>query len=90
MTLKATFQSADNNWQNDGSTTYWFDVSFDVFNTTDEEYKVKKMILGVVESGSDEPCIVDDEGHPISGIWFECHVSDLPEHITDEIRETLK
>ena len=83
MTLKATFQSADNNRQN-GSITYWFEVSF-----VENEYS-EKMILGVVESGSDEPSIVDDESCPIAGGYLESRVSDLPEHVTDEIRETLR
>ncbi|HIF9337725.1 TPA: hypothetical protein ACX6RO_001813 [Photobacterium damselae] len=89
MSMKAQFQSADQNWQN-GSTTYWFDVTFDVFNKTDDEWESSKMVLGVVESGTDEPKIVNDESDPIEGYWFEAYVSDLILLVTDEIRQASK
>lgn len=81
--MKTEYLSKDNNWQN-GTTTYWFDVTFDVLR---DSWDAEKMILGVVESGSDEPIIVDDESYPIEGDWFECYVCDLPEYVTDEMRQ---
>lgn len=89
MALKSSFQSADQNWQN-GSTTYWFNVTFDKFNKTDDQWETSSMMLGVVESGSNDPVIVNDESYPIKGDWFECYVSDVIEHVTDEIRDLSK
>jgi len=72
---EATFQSKDQNWT-DEKTTYWFAV----------ELADESMILGVVEQGNSEPKIVDEDGAPIDGAWFEGQVSFLPELVTDEVR----
>lgn len=76
--MNATLTSKDNDW-NAGTTTYWFDVEFSV---NDEQYN---MVLGLSESGNDK-VILDDEGRPIIGVWFEPCVSELQEFVTEEMR----
>jgi|TARA_R110000850_G_C9738590_1_gene444125 hypothetical protein len=54
MTIQATFSAKDQNNQNE-STIYWFDVT---------EQGEEDEVYGIVESGSDEPRLLDCDGCP--------------------------
>jgi hypothetical protein len=73
---KYTYINKDQNYQN-GSTVYWFTCNFiDNDNLSN--------IFGVCHCGS-EVSILNDECEPISGAWYENQLSDLIDHVTQEM-----
>lgn len=83
---KATFTSADQNWQ-DGTTTYWFELEGEAYGTGvtfgDEPHGTT---FGVVESGGVIECYVDEESCPLTeGDRITLAVSKTIE-LTDEIK----
>ena len=70
--LNAEFIQKDNDWDKE-STTYWFDINGETY--------------GVVESGCDDPVIVDCDSCPVVlSDKKNIHLNDLAENVTEELR----
>ena len=75
MNMKASYKHKTQTFKKE-QTIYWFDVEFQLGRTT----------LGVVESGCDEPFIVDLEFNSIDGTLLGSCAKGLESHVTDDMR----
>lgn len=82
-TVNVEYTGKDQDW-NEGSTTYWFELTGHQFGTASE---FDGDVFGVVESGCDEPRFVDVDGCPVDGRGDEPAVRRaLADAVTDELR----
>jgi hypothetical protein len=79
----AKFIEADQNWQEE-STTYWFELNGTDYGTG---YEFNGETYGVVESGSDEPVIVNSDNYPLVDGDVETIAVRNTVAVTDEIRK---
>lgn len=79
----AKFIETDQNWQEE-STTYWFELSGTDYGTG---YEFNGETYGVVESGSDEPVIVDSDNCPLTDGDVETSAVRNTIVVTDEVQK---
>jgi len=60
--MKTQFIEKDQNWDA-GSTTYWFNLTGTDYGT---EIEFDNETYGIIESGCDDPVVVDSENRPMT------------------------
>lgn len=81
--MKIEYKGKDQNWQKDGSTVYWFELTGEDYGTG---AKFDGDVFGVVEKWVDSD-IVDCDGYPIEGNGNEVAAKNaLESAVTDEMR----
>jgi len=80
----ATFNSKDQDWNN-GSTTYWFEISGTDYGTGTDFAEFEGELFGVCESGS-EVKILDNDGAPLTAGDRLTIAATNCARVTDEMR----
>lgn len=82
--MKIEYKSKDENWQKDGSTVYWFELTGEDYGTG---LSFDGDVYGLVEGGRGFD-IVDCDGYPIEGNGYEevAVRNALENAVTDEMR----